>query len=156
MNYLLLMIVFCEIGFFLLVFLGLSMIYIFNLKELGLAFLGLTPLIYLILTVVTSVSLYQSATLTIIHFLSYIYIGMSVLFGKRIIKWADTRFQIHMMKQKAMPNKQNEAKFDNQVSNKVENGLLIYLVEFIILLVVSFFFNNIIRNFILAVITIRL
>lgn len=82
----------CEIGFWVFVLAGLLCRYIFRLKKLGKLFLFSTPLIDLALVIATVYDLRGGAEATFAHSLAAVYIGVSIAFGHRIIKWADERF----------------------------------------------------------------
>lgn len=87
-----LLIVACEIGFWLFVIAGLFCRYILKEKKLGAALLFCTPLIDLFLLVATAVDLRSGKTADFFHGLSAVYIGVSVAYGRRMIQWADERF----------------------------------------------------------------
>lgn len=99
------LIVASEIGFWVVIVLGLFTRYILKKNKIGLFFLALTPVIDLILLVATSVDLYHGATATKVHGIAAVYIGISIAFGKSMIGWADTRFQYYVMKQGSKPVK---------------------------------------------------
>lgn len=67
MNFIAWMIVACEIGFWIVIVLGLFTRYVRKKDKLGLFFLALTPIIDLILLVITGLDLYWGATATIAH-----------------------------------------------------------------------------------------
>lgn len=98
MNVIAWLIVACEIGFWVVITLGLFTRYILKKNKLGLFFLALTPVIDLILLVVTGVDLYRGA-------IAAVYIGISIAFGRSMIEWADIRFQYYVMKQGSKPVK---------------------------------------------------
>lgn len=105
MSFVAWMIVASEIGFWIVIALGLITRYVFKRKKLGLFFLALTPVIDFILLITTSVDLYNGETATNIHALAAVYIGVSIGFGKSLIKWADEHFQYYVMKQGPKPVK---------------------------------------------------
>src|SRR5690606_21338066 len=82
---------------------GLITRYIFNRKRLGLFFLALTPVLDLFLLIVTANDLYNGATATQVHALAAIYLGVSIAFGKSMIRWADERFVYYIKKQGTKP-----------------------------------------------------
>lgn len=82
----------CEIGFWVLVLAGLAARYLLRQKTLGAALLLLTPVVDLILIVATVIDLRNGASATIMHGISAIYIGVSIAYGHKMIKWADVRF----------------------------------------------------------------
>lgn len=82
----------CEIGFWLFVLAGLFSRYVLKLKRLGSVLLLCTPLVDLVLIVATVIDLRNGATANITHGLAAVYIGVSVAYGHRMIKWADERF----------------------------------------------------------------
>lgn len=75
----------CEIGFWVVILAGLITRYVFNKKRLGLFFLALTPVIDLLLLVVTATDLYNGAVATQVHAIAAIYLGVSIAFGKSMI-----------------------------------------------------------------------
>src|SRR5690606_31897806 len=82
---------------------GLITRYIFNKKRLGLFFLALTPVIDLLLLLVTANDLYNGATATQVHAIAAIYLGVSVAFGKRMNSAAEQRFPAYLHKQGPKP-----------------------------------------------------
>jgi hypothetical protein len=82
----------CEIGFWLFVVSGLLCRYIFRLKRLGAILLLCTPLVDLALVIATVYDLRDGAEATFAHSVAAVYIGTSIAFGHRMIKWADERF----------------------------------------------------------------
>ncbi|MGD9694254.1 MAG: hypothetical protein AB7V42_01160 [Thermoleophilia bacterium] len=86
-----LVIVGCEIGFWVLVSLGLVARYLLRMPRVGLGFLVAAPLVDLVLLSATIVDLRGGATATTLHALAGVYIGVSVAFGHRMIAWADAR-----------------------------------------------------------------
>ncbi|MEK3887997.1 hypothetical protein [Bacillus sp. FSL K6-3431] len=99
------MIIACEIGFWVVILGGLLTRYIFKKKKLGLFLLALTPVIDLILLVITSMDLQRGATATQAHAIAAVYIGVSIAFGKSMIQWADERFLYYVTKQGPKPMK---------------------------------------------------
>ncbi len=83
--------------------LGLITRYIFKRERLSFFFLSLTPVIDLVLLIVTTTDLYNGATATQVHAIAAIYLGASVAFGKSMIRWADERFVYYIQKQGSKP-----------------------------------------------------
>lgn len=81
-----------EVAFWLFVLGGLASRYLLGLPRLGVALLLMTPLVDLVLIVATVVDLRNGATANIFHGLAAIYVGVSIAFGHRMIRWADERF----------------------------------------------------------------
>lgn len=98
-------IVACEILFWVFIFMGLITRYFFKQEKLGLVLLAMTPVIDLLLLVITGWDLYQGATATKAHAIAAVYIGISIAFGKSMIQWADERFRYYIMKQGEAPFK---------------------------------------------------
>ena len=82
----------CEVGFWVLIVLGLVARYVLRLKKTGLTLLAMTPVVDVILLVVTAMDLISGATATVFHGLAAIYLGFSVAYGHNIITWADRHF----------------------------------------------------------------
>lgn len=98
-NFVAWMIVASEIAFWVVIVLGLFTRYVLKQKKAGLLLLALTPVVDVVLLVVTSVDLYRGATATIPHALAAVYIGVSLAFGKSMIQWADEKFQQYVTKE---------------------------------------------------------
>ncbi|MDZ5783097.1 hypothetical protein [Marinococcus luteus] len=103
MNFILLLIIGIEIAFWLVIGAGLIIRYVFQMPRLGLFFLALTPILDLVLLVAASVDLMGGARATTAHAIAAIYIAVSVVFGKQMIRWADERFRYYIMRQGNKP-----------------------------------------------------
>lgn len=86
---LVLLIVACEVGFWILLGAGLAARYFLRRPRLGAAFLVAVPLVDLVLLIATAVDLRSGATATAAHGLAAAYLGFSVAFGHGMIRWAD-------------------------------------------------------------------
>lgn len=85
----LLLIVACELGFWLAVLLGLLFRYPLKMPRLGLACFLATPLIDLMLLILTVLDLRRGSEPSFLHGLAAYYIAFSLLFGRQLIAWAD-------------------------------------------------------------------
>lgn len=99
------MIVGCEIMFWIVIILGLVTRYVLNLNKLGIFLLALTPLIDLALLITAGIDLYHGATATVAHAIAAVYIGISIGFGKSMVKWADERFLYYVKKDGIKPGR---------------------------------------------------
>jgi len=86
------LIVACEIGFWVFVLAGLFCRYLLGARTLGAVLLASTILIDLALLAFTVVDLRNGATADFFHGLAAVYVGVSVAFGRNMIRWADERF----------------------------------------------------------------
>lgn len=86
------MIVVCEIAFWVFVLAGLISRYVLKRKKLGSILLLATPVVDLVLLAVTIIHLNTGIAADFTHSLAAVYIGVTIGFGKRMIKWADERF----------------------------------------------------------------
>jgi len=93
MNWIIGLIIGCEIAFWVFVILGLFTRYILQKKKLGLLFLAMSPVVDLVLLVASGYDLVRGGTANYPHALAAVYIGISVGFGKSMIAWADGKFQ---------------------------------------------------------------
>ncbi|TFD27925.1 hypothetical protein [Cryobacterium cryoconiti] len=82
----------CEVGFWVLIVLGLCARYLFRLRRTGLVLLALTPVVDIVLLTATAADLMNGATATVFHGIAAIYLGFSVAYGHKMITWADSRF----------------------------------------------------------------
>jgi hypothetical protein len=97
-NGIILLIIGCEIAFWIFVVLGLVSRYLFRKKGLGLFFLAMTPAVDLILLVASALDLQRGNVATTAHALAAVYIGISVGFGRSLIRWADEKFHLLVLK----------------------------------------------------------
>ncbi|GAA4965231.1 hypothetical protein [Kineococcus glutinatus] len=82
----------CEIGFWVLVVAGLVARYPLRAPRTGLVLLAATPVVDLVLLAATALHLRAGAVASGLHGLAALYIGFSLAYGHRMISWADTRF----------------------------------------------------------------
>ena len=81
-----------EIAFWAFVLGGLVARYLLRRPHLGVALLLMTPVVDLALIAATVIDLRAGATADVFYGLAAIYVGVSVAFGHRMIRWADERF----------------------------------------------------------------
>ncbi|MFI1576977.1 hypothetical protein [Embleya sp. NPDC020630] len=91
------MIVACEVGFWVLIALGLLSRYVLHRRRLSNVFLYATPLLEVILLVVAVVDLRGGATAGSRHGIAALYIGTTAVFGHRAIRWVDQRVGYHFL-----------------------------------------------------------
>jgi hypothetical protein len=84
-------IVACEIGFWVFIGLGVLTRYVFRARRLGGFFLALSPMVDVALLVAVTIDLVRGGTATSYHALAAVYIGISVMWGHRMVRWADVR-----------------------------------------------------------------
>lgn len=82
----------CEIGFWVLVLGGLVLRYVLRLRRAGMLALALVPALDVVLVAAVAVDLYRGGEVGFAHRLAGIYLGCTVMFGPRMIAWADERF----------------------------------------------------------------
>lgn len=98
MNWIVFLIIACEIGFWVFVISGLIARYVFRMKKLGLFLLAMTPVVDLVLLIASAVDLSRGSEATFAHGLAAVYLGISIAFGKQMIDWADQKFQSKVLK----------------------------------------------------------
>jgi len=86
------MIIACEIGFWVFVLAGLAFRYLLGMRRLGAVLLACTILIDLALLVFATIDIKRGATAGFFHGLAAIYVAVSLVFGKQMIRWADGKF----------------------------------------------------------------
>lgn len=94
MNFIACIIVACEIGFWLFIIAGLVTRYIFNQKKIGLILLAMIPVVDLVLLVATSIDVYRGTEITLAHSIAPIYLALSLVYGKAMIRWQMNVFYI--------------------------------------------------------------
>jgi hypothetical protein len=85
-------IVACEIGFWVVIVAGLAARYLLRRRRLGVVLLALAPAIDLVLLIATAMHLRTGVEASWEHGLAALYIGFSIAYGHRLIRWADIRF----------------------------------------------------------------
>ncbi|AWS47877.1 hypothetical protein [Streptosporangium sp. 'caverna'] len=82
----------CEIGFWVLLGLGLASRYLWNMRRLSTVLLLAVPLVDVVLLVASVVDMRGGAEANWSHGLAAAYIAYSIVFGHRTVKWADAKF----------------------------------------------------------------
>lgn len=85
-------IVSCEILFWVFLLSGLFARYVLKRQRLGMLLLALSPVVDAVLLAVTAVDLRSGGEATLAHALAAIYLGVSLVYGKRLVSWVDVRF----------------------------------------------------------------
>ncbi len=92
MNLILTVIIAAEIGFWVFVALGLLARYVLRRRRTGAVLLAMTPVVDLVLLTAVIINLQGGGTATFFHGLAALYLGISIAYGHKMIKWADMRF----------------------------------------------------------------
>lgn len=82
----------CEIGFWVVLLIGLLTRYLLGRRQLGVALLAMAPVIDVVLLVAVAVDLRDGATAQLSHSAAALYIGVSIAYGHTLLAWADARF----------------------------------------------------------------
>ena len=82
----------CEVGFWVFVLAGLALRYLIGLRRAGAVVLACAPLTDLVLLVATVIHLRSGAQPRTSDGLAAVYLGASIAFGQRTLRWADQRF----------------------------------------------------------------
>ncbi|WP_250035566.1 hypothetical protein [Paractinoplanes maris] len=85
-------IVACEIGFWVLLVAGLAARYLLKARRLSTVLLVSVPLVDVALLAFSVIDLRRGGEPALGHALAAIYLGVSVAFGHRMLTWADQRF----------------------------------------------------------------
>lgn len=94
-TFILILIISCEIAFWLFLAAGLSARYLFGYERLSRVLLYAVPWIDIVLLAAVIVDLRGGAVATFAHGLAAAYLGFTVAFGKSTLAWADRRFAYH-------------------------------------------------------------
>lgn len=86
------LIVACEVGFWVILLLALAVRYLLRKEPLSRALLLCLPLIDVLLLIFTAMDLRRGSTATFAHGLAAAYVGFTVAFGGLAVKWADAHF----------------------------------------------------------------
>lgn len=82
----------CEITFWVVLAIGLALRYVVRAERVSAAVLWCAPAVDLVLVIAVTVDLGRGAEAGPIHGLAAMYLGVSVAFGHRMVAWADARF----------------------------------------------------------------
>src|SRR5688572_20009779 len=91
-TYLYWLIVGCEAAFWLVLVLALAARYLLNRERVSRFLLFSLPVIDLLLLAFTALDLRAGTSATFAHGLATAYVGFTVAFGSRAVRWADPRF----------------------------------------------------------------
>ncbi|GEK59850.1 hypothetical protein CHL76_14180 [Marinococcus halophilus] len=142
MNFILLLIIGIEIAFWVVIAAGLIARYVFQLPRLGLFLLALTPVLDLILLIAASADLLRGAAATTAHAIAAIYIAVSIVFGKHMIRWADERFRYYIMRQGSKPSRLYGYAYSRKYFKDWLKHVLAYVLGTGLLWVVIFLVND--------------
>ncbi len=81
----------CEVGFWVLIAAGLGARYFLKWKRVGAILLLATPLLDLALLAASIIDLRSGGEAGFRHALAAVYLGYTVVFGHRTVKWADAK-----------------------------------------------------------------
>ena len=87
-----LLIIGCEVAFWLVLLLGLVARYLLHREALSRWFLLSLPVIDILLIVFTALDLRSGTTATTAHGLAAVYVGFTIAFGSIVVRWADMHF----------------------------------------------------------------
>lgn len=146
MNWILYMIIGCEIAFWVFILLGLVSRYILKRDRLGILILSCTPVIDLILLIVTGIDLYNGAIATTAHAIAAVYIGVSIAFGKSMIAWVDTYFQYYITKQGVAPVRLTGIQYAKHYLKGFVRHIVAYAIGCGLLLIVLYIIDDISRT----------
>ncbi|WP_374705528.1 hypothetical protein [Streptomyces sp. AJS327] len=83
------LIIICEVGFWVLLVLGLALRYLARMPRAGVAVLLCEPLLEVVLLAVTAIDLKNGAEPAFQHGLAAVYLGGTIAYGHYMIRWAD-------------------------------------------------------------------
>ncbi|WP_294746179.1 hypothetical protein [uncultured Exiguobacterium sp.] len=118
-------IVCCEILFWVFIVAGLIVRYGFRRERLGFRLMAMSPVIDIVLLLLTVFDLSRGSTATLAHGLAAIYIGVSLAFGKQMIAWADERYRRFILREQVSRERISKAR-------KERNGFYRHVLAFLI------------------------
>ncbi len=118
-------IVCCEILFWVFIVAGLIVRYGFRQEKLGFRLMAMSPVIDIVLLVLTVLDLSRGSTATLAHGLAAIYIGVSLAFGKQMIAWADGVYRRVILKEQVAKERISRAR-------RERNGFYRHILAFLI------------------------
>ncbi|UOQ86893.1 hypothetical protein [Gracilibacillus salinarum] len=136
------LIVACEIGFWIFIIAGLVTRYLFNKEKAGLFLLAMTPIVDLVLLVVTSIDVYRGAEITGAHSIAPIYLAISIVYGKSMIRWADERFLYYVKREGPKPIRRIGMDYAKHSMKGSLQHVLAYLIGGVLLLLMIFYIGK--------------
>lgn len=118
-------IVCCEILFWVFIVAGLIVRYGFRREKLGFRLMAMSPVIDIVLLVLTVFDLSRGSTATIAHGLAAIYIGVSLAFGKQMIAGADGMYRRFILREQVSRERISKGR-------KERNGFYRHVLAFLI------------------------
>lgn len=118
-------IVCCEILFWVFIVAGLIVRYGFRREKLGFRLMAMSPVIDIVLLVLTLFDLSRGSTATLAHGLAAIYIGVSLAFGKQMIAWADGVYRRVILREQVAKERISRAR-------RERNGFYRHILAFLI------------------------
>ncbi|MGI1805555.1 hypothetical protein ACRPK8_07435 [Exiguobacterium sp. TDN 0502] len=115
----------CEILFWVFIVAGLIVRYGFRREKLGFRLMAMSPVIDIVLLVLTVFDLSRGSTATLAHGLAAIYIGVSLAFGKQMIAWADKMYRRIILREQVSRERISRAR-------KERNGFYRHILAFLI------------------------
>ncbi|MFD6892976.1 hypothetical protein ACFWB0_00330 [Rhodococcus sp. NPDC060086] len=108
-----------EVGFWVVLALGLVLRYPLRLPKVGAVALALIPVIDVVLLAAVALDLRNGTEVGYIHRIAGIYLGVSVAFGPSIIRWADSRFAYLFAggEKPARPPKEGSEAFRHEIAS---------------------------------------
>ncbi|GGB02495.1 hypothetical protein ERX37_00580 [Macrococcus hajekii] len=128
MNYLIFLIVAAEMGFWLLILLGLYFRYKLHKPKLSLVFFIMAPIVDVLLLIATALDIKRGGTVGLAHALSAIYIGFSVGFGRNLIAKADVMYREYILKE----NVPSEKLYGKEHRKKYFEGTIRHLITYLV------------------------
>jgi hypothetical protein len=82
----------CEIAFWLFVLSGLAARYLLGRRRIGAVLLAATPVVDALLLAAIVIDLRGGGEASSLHALGAVYLAISLVYGPRMVRWADARF----------------------------------------------------------------
>lgn len=129
----------CEVGFWILLGLGILARYPLGMPKLGMAFFYATPVVDLLLLAFVVIHLRGGAEPHFTHGLAALYIGFSVAFGHKSIAAVDRAYRTKVLKQEMEPLAKSAPYIEEL---KLLGRAVLAAVTAVIVLEVAIFFAN--------------
>ncbi|ORM24244.1 hypothetical protein [Williamsia sp. 1135] len=82
----------CEVGFWVMVFAGMCLRYLLHLRTISTIVLAAVPVLDALLLAAVALDIHQGSTVETVHRLAGVYLGVTVAFGHSVVTWADGWF----------------------------------------------------------------
>ncbi|WP_414051448.1 hypothetical protein [Macrococcus animalis] len=142
MNLILLLIIAAEIMFWVFIILGLIARYTFKKEKLSLILLSSTISVDLFLVICTTIDLRSGNEASVFHGIAAVYIGVSLMFGKQMIQYADNKYQVLILKRNIDENKLSGMDYARNYLLSYIKHIGAFIIAYLLIMIMKWLIND--------------